>query len=191
MVAVIASCRPQDQRALESRGGTQPIVEGIGDRQQPGELSPGQAVGRSLADEAQHQPFGQRQPALARAPLLSLLVAGSLIVSGGHDSGSDSRGRGQRPPGQDPGQVPPVIGRSVQVARRIRALVRVGRRGPERVPAGLPRRPRPLPPPWPAAGTVPMFVSPILASATEPLDLRTSAATPTVAHACAVRWNFS
>ena len=40
-------------------------------------------------------------------------------------------------------------------------------------------------------GVVPMLVSPILASATEPLERRTSAATPTVAHDCAVRWNFS
>ena len=30
-----------------------------------------------------------------------------------------------------------------------------------------------------------------MASATDPLDRRTSAATPTVAQACAVRWNFS
>ena len=40
-------------------------------------------------------------------------------------------------------------------------------------------------------GVGPMLVSPILASATEPLERRTSAATPTVAHDCAVRWNFS
>ena len=36
-----------------------------------------------------------------------------------------------------------------------------------------------------------MLVSPTLASATWPLERRTSAATPTIAHACAVRWNFS
>ena len=41
------------------------------------------------------------------------------------------------------------------------------------------------------SGVGPMLVSPILASATDPLDRRTSAATPTVAQACAVRWNFS
>ena len=40
-------------------------------------------------------------------------------------------------------------------------------------------------------GTAPMLVSPILASATWPLARLASAATPTVAHACAVRWNFS
>ena len=40
-------------------------------------------------------------------------------------------------------------------------------------------------------GVEPMFVSPTLASAIEPLSRRTAAATPTIAHACAVRWNFS
>ena len=64
-------------------------------------------------------------------------------------------------------------------------------RGAQRVPAGLAPRPRRFPPPLARTGTAPMLVSPILASATEPLDRRTSAATPTVAHDCAVRWNFS
>jgi hypothetical protein len=36
-----------------------------------------------------------------------------------------------------------------------------------------------------------MLVSPILASATWPFDRCASAATPTIAHACAVAWNFS
>ena len=36
-----------------------------------------------------------------------------------------------------------------------------------------------------------MLVSPILASATFPFERLASAATPTVAQACAVRWNFS
>ena len=40
-------------------------------------------------------------------------------------------------------------------------------------------------------GTRPMLVSPILASATCPLERRATAATPTIAHAWAVRWNFS
>lgn len=41
------------------------------------------------------------------------------------------------------------------------------------------------------SGVEPMFVSPILASAIEPLERLTAAATPTIAHAWAVRWNFS
>jgi hypothetical protein len=36
-----------------------------------------------------------------------------------------------------------------------------------------------------------MLVSPTRASAIEPLDRRTAAATPTIAHDCATRWNFS
>ena len=36
-----------------------------------------------------------------------------------------------------------------------------------------------------------MFVSPMRASATCPLERRAMAATPTVAHDWAVRWNFS
>ena len=40
-------------------------------------------------------------------------------------------------------------------------------------------------------GTGPMLVRPILASATWPFERLASAATPTIAQACAVRWNFS
>ena len=40
-------------------------------------------------------------------------------------------------------------------------------------------------------GVEPMLAIPILASATCPFERRATAATPTIAHAWAVRWNFS
>ncbi len=79
----------------------------------------------------------------------------------------------------------------MQVAGRLRSVVRVSGSGTQRVTAGIGT---------PAAagsaaaaltGTEPILVSPILASATVPFERRASAATPTVAHDCAVRWNFS
>ena len=104
---------------------------------------------------------------------------------------SDSCRRCQCPAGQHPREVTPVVGRAVQVGRRLGALVRAvrgrpqGRPGWRRAPgaaasAALAR-----------TGTGPMLVRPILALATCPLARLASAATPTIAQACAVRWNFS
>ena len=41
------------------------------------------------------------------------------------------------------------------------------------------------------SGVAPMLVNPMRASVIEPFDRCTAAATPTIAPACATRWNFS
>ena len=95
------------------------------------------------------------------------------------------------PAGEDPGEMLAVVGPAGQVARRRSAVRRaVGRPG-ER---GIVRRVHPDSACSAASartGVAPMFVSPIRASAIEPLSRRTAAATPTIAHACATRCSFS
>ena len=84
----------------------------------------------------------------------------------------------------------PVVGRAVQVCKRLRVLVGMRSGRPQGATVGLGpgdylcRRPGPH-----RNGA--LFVSPMRASATCPLERRARADTPTVAHAWAVRWNVS
>ena len=104
---------------------------------------------------------------------------------------SRPRGREHRAPGQDGGEVAPVVGVAVEVRGRVGALGGLrGRRayGRRRSPAARPAPPRPR---AARSGVEPMLVSPTRASAMVPPSTRTVAATATIGHWWATRTNFS
>jgi uncharacterized protein (DUF3084 family) len=83
----------------------------------------------------------------------------------------------------------PVVGRAVQVCKRLRVLIGVRCGRPQGAAVGL--GPGASSAARARTGTGPMFVSPMRVSASCPLERRAVAATPTVAHFWAVRWNVS
>ena len=140
---------------------------------------------RSRAVGTRHGPSPARNPACARPWCVRPRPRPSMRAIG---SSPHSRGGQHRAPREHRARCAPVVGRGGQIAGRPGPSAAAGAPAPP--PSGR-TRPAPPRPPRPAAASDPMLVSPIRASAIVPLSRRTSAATPTIAQACATRWNFS